>query len=455
MNTIYAGKQLLQHLEKKRGAKIESKTFFDKEFWPTMFNAPDHQHLMQVHNSDFFQGGHIKSAKKEDIALPLFRKMKYELSLKKVAEGTKPVSASIGVGFMAGGPAETTFGQVTDLPLKFTEDELLCSWFGGALGIGFGGGYDFLTSESEIFEFIYNGWPYYRRLIQETPGLKGRQIEAWNGLWLCYGLKYRNDLEKAYRKVMQPVLDKHISTNKNIAKLERPEWSKQVLSLSAEFGGADAIVLQGYSYGSTNKTLGSMPVQLPQVKRFSQLFKQFVEQEKGLENQALEDVFKEEFSMSKAARYGQLGLRALTPAKLPNYLYDKDTSLTKIQKDEQKNPYQFLIYKTWIIAMLNNEELYELATELAKKLLEFKEEGKNAMFTEADKKKHIEALFTMRKPSLFINQLSEIAQGMVHPPEQFRQASKAAATQITPDQLHLFISLLRFEYIYHLNQNES
>lgn len=447
MNTVYAGKQLLKHLEHKRGGKIDPKTFFDKEFWPKMFNAPDHQHLMQVHNSDFFQGSYKKSAEKEGIALPLFRKSKFEISVKEVAKGDKHVSAGIGVGFMAGGPAETTFGQVTDLPLNFTEEELLCSWFGGALGIGFGGGYDFLTLKPEIFEFIYEGWPFYRELIKDTPGLKGRQIEAWNGLWLCYGLKYRNDPAKAYHKLSQKI-NEHIKTTGGVAKLERPDWSKQVLSLASEFGGAGELVFQGYSHGSTNKTLGAIMLQLPKVRGFATLFKQLVEQDDTLPNKALQDVFKEEFTMSKAAKYGQLGLRALTPAKLPQFLYEKKNSPTKLPKD----PYQFKIYKSWIIAMLNNDELYELAENLAGKLLEFKEKGKDEFFTEAEKRNHIETLFTKRKPSFFVDQLSEIARGMKEPPVEFKMVSKAAATQMTPEQFQLFVSALRFEYVYHLNQ---
>lgn len=450
MNTVYAGKQLLKHLEKKRGGKTDPKTFFDNEFWHVMFNAPDHQHLMQVHNSDFFQGSYKKSAEKEGIALPLYRKQKFEDSLKNVATGVKQVSASTGVGFMAGGPEETTFGQVTDLPLNFTEEELLCSWFGGALGIGFGGGYDFLTLEPEIFEFIYEGWPFYRELIKDTPGLKGRQIEAWNGLWLCYGLKYRDNPKEAYRKVKQNI-SKHIKTTGGIAKLERPDWSTQVLSLATEFGGAEGLVLQGYSHGSTNKTLGSVMVQLPKVRSFAALFKQLVEQDDTLPNTALQDVFKGEFTMSKAARYGQLGLRALTPAKLPQFLYEKDTSKTKLQSD----PYQYKIYKSWIIAMLNNDELYELAENLAGKLLEFKEKGKDEFFTEAEKRNHIETLFTKRKPSFFIDQLTAIARGIKEPPEVFRTVSRTAATQMTPEQFQLFVSALRFEYVYHLSQTEA
>ena len=450
MNTVYAGKQLLKYLERKRGGKIDPKTFFDKEFWPIMFNAPDQQHLMQVHNSDFFQGSYKKSAGKEGIALPLFRKSKFETSIKEVAGGKKNVSAGIGVGFMAGGPAETTFGQVTDLPLNFTEEELLCSWFGGALGIGFGGGYDFLTLEPEIFEFIYQGWPFYRELIKDTPRLKGKQIQAWNGLWLCYGLKYRDNPKEAYRKVKQHI-NAHIKTTSGVAKLDRPDWSKQVLNIASEFGGAEGLVLQGYSHGSTNKTLGSVMVQLPKVRSFAALFKQLVEQDDTLPNKALQDVFKEEFTMSKAAKFGQLGLRALTPAKLTKLLYEDETSKTKLPKD----PYQYIIYKSWIIAMLNNDELYELATKLALDLLKFKEKGKDKFSTEADKKKHIETLFSMKKNARFIDQLSEIASEMDQTPEHFREASKAAATQMTPEQFYLFISLLRFEYVYHLDQTES
>jgi hypothetical protein len=445
MNTIYAGKKLLEILGSERKTPIQATKFFDDEFWPLMFNSEDPKHLMQVHNSDFFQSSYVKSAVNENVALPLFRKQKFESSLNDTIMGTKSISGNIGVGFMASGPAETTYGQVSDIAFNFTKEDLLYSWYGAALGIGFGGGIDFISYEPDIIRFIYSGWPYYRKLIEDTPRLKGRQIETWNGLWLNYGLKYRNDLDRAYYTLSQKI-NEHSSTNNGIVKLDRPEWSNQVLTLAIEYGGDKNLTFQGYNFGSTNKSFGSLIVHLPKIKWMTQLFNHLLQQEDGLDNKQLTDVFKAHYSLSYAAQFGELGLRAITPKNLPYYFGNSISDKKKTEKE--KSPYQFIIYKSWIIAMLNNEELHELAQQLADELLKYKKLGKTAQSTETDKINNVETLWSLRRNSRFIDQISGIINEISRPSDVFARVIRAVASEMTPDQLQLFISLARFEYIY-------
>lgn len=454
MNTIYVGKLLLKILSDERGKTINAHTFFEEEFWPVMFNVPDTKHLMQVHNSAFFQGSYAKEAEKLNIEVPLHRKNKFQAQLKGVATGKEKLSGNIGVGFMASGPKETTFGQVTDLPMHFTEEELLHSWFGGALGIGFGGGFDFLSTEPDLVRFIYSGWSYYRKLIEDTPNLKGRQIETWNGLWLLYGLDHIKEPIKAYDALSQK-LNSALDTSKSVVKLDRPEWSDQILAMAKAFGKDDPIALHGYSLGSTNKTLGYLIVQIPKVRKFSQLFDYYVAQESDFKSVALTDVFKTHYSMRSAARYGRLGLRALTPKDFPKHMGSEAPSLDKLQKYFYKEPYQFIVYKSWIIAMLNNEELHELAEELAKSLLFYKNKGKDEFSTALDKGKNIENLWEKRYAAFFIHRLADIVNDVKQADDVYKKVSKAAATQMTPEQFQLFLSLLRFEYSFLLGKQNQ
>jgi F0F1-type ATP synthase beta subunit len=103
--------------------------------------------------------------------------------------------------------------------------------------------------------------------------------------------------------------------------------------------------------------------------------------------------------------------------------------------------------------MLNNEELHDIAINLAKHLLTYKKKGRDDFSTEGDKIKNIETLWSMRKNSRFIDQLSIITGEMSSPPEVFRDVTRAAVTQMTPDQFQLFVSLTRFEYIFQLGQD--
>ena len=103
--------------------------------------------------------------------------------------------------------------------------------------------------------------------------------------------------------------------------------------------------------------------------------------------------------------------------------------------------------------MLNNDELHELAQNMAKELLAYKKLGKTAHSTEADKIKNVDALWSLRKDSLFIDQLSHIINEIEKPSETYSKVTKSIVNEMTPDQFRLFISVTKFEYINSLKQN--
>lgn len=451
MNTLYVGKRLIEILNQERLTKTDPKTFFEQEFWPIMFNSEDEKHLMQVGNSDFFQSSYKKAASQKSIPLPEYRKMKFQENLSETSHGKKSISGSIAVGFMASGPKETTFGQVTNLPFHLSSDELLYTWFGGALGIGFGGGFDFISTNEDIIQFIFSGWPYYRRLVEETPKLKGRQIETWNGIWLMEGLSHQSDLERAYDRISSRLGD-YTSVSGSVIKLNRADWSRQIFALARSFGHQQqSLTLQGYSFGSTNKTLGHLLVQLPKVKYLSDLFDALIAQEPALHNTQIEEVYKTHYGLKIAAQTGQLGLKALTPKDLLKFLNPKGQNQNSVIKDFEKSKVNFLIYKSWIIAMLNNDETIEMANELAQALFQFNEIGKDRHLTENDRSKLIQSIWedkNRRSIPRFIDVLSEIIASGIKDPEVFRRAKESIPREVTPDQFQLFISLLRFEYTY-------
>jgi len=183
------------------------------------------------------------------------------------------------------------------------------------------------------------------------------------------------------------------------------------------------------------------------------LYDHLVQQQEGLNNRQITEIFESHYSLSRAAQFGELGLRAITPKDLPKYLGKDAPDQKKFEKEKSKSPYQFIIYKSWVIAMLNNDELHELAIKLAKELLAYKKLGKTAHSTEADKIKNVDALWSLRKDSLFIDQLSHIINEIEKPSETYSKVTKSIVNEMTPDQFRLFISVTKFEYINSLKQN--
>ncbi len=77
---------------------------------------------------------------------------------------------------------------------------MYASWIGEALGIGVSGGFVMLINEPEVLWSLFMGWQYYRKYLQQTPNLKDKQIETWNGHWLCHSLDKEYNPEDPFVK---------------------------------------------------------------------------------------------------------------------------------------------------------------------------------------------------------------------------------------------------------------
>lgn len=450
MYTAQIGREFLELFIQKTEKNISAKEFFDKEFFPVMFNSEDQKHLMHVHGSPFFQPSYKRLAQKEKIPIPAYRKEKFEEALQDIDSGKIQPHGGIGVGFMAGGMGETTSGQVSSIDIGISEESILYSWFGGALGVGFGGGYDFLFSNPELQWFLYRGWKYYRKYLNETPKAKGRQIETWNGLWLIFGLRYKDDLERAYQETINGITNFTGKQGKYI-RLNRPNWSDQVFSL-AKYLDDQSIreLVYGYGYGQTNTTLGFLYIELKNVRRIPDIFDQLIQKDQNLsrkEATRLEDVYKTRFKLEDACSMGGIGVKALQPKDLYKYTAGsrKEEADKMYKLNKEKKRITFITYITWIQAMLNNEDTLKLSEEVAEALLKFEGE-ENRLRTRI---KQVEGLWESRNRQQFINGLSSIIEEDKTSAEPLDKAVEQLMTSIPQDMFKLFLTLIKFKYNYY------
>ena len=82
-----------------------------------------------------------------------------------------------------------------------------------------------------------------------------------------------------------------------------------------------------------------------------------------------------------ACTYGAIGIKAMEPKGLRDYVYTKGDNVPKQPKtpkneDEQIN---FNVYKIWILAMLNNDELWEKSQEMDELLNEASSDKDNSI----------------------------------------------------------------------------
>ena len=449
MYTQQTGRKFLDIYNKKTGKNLSALEFFEEEFFPVLFDSEDHLHLMQVTNSSFFQ----KISKKDqndEVRDAVIKKERFLNDVKDVSNGEKTISGAVAVGFMAGDIDKGTSGQISSIEFDLSEDNILYSWFGGALGVGFGGGYDFLFNNEELLWFLFQGWKYYRKYLDETPKAKGRQIETWNGLWITYGLEFKDNPNKAFKNTIDWISG-NSGKQGGYVKLNRPEWSDQVFSLARHLG-AEHIreLIYGYNFGQMNRTLGFLYLNLEKVRYMPDIFEQLIEQDQSINRQQvkrLEDVYKTQFSIEKACSLGGLGVKALQPKDLYKYTAgdarEKARKMYKLDKEEKR--ITFITYITWIQAMLNNEETLKLSEEVAEALLTF--EGKeNRLRTRI---KQVEGLWGARNRQQFIDNLSSIMEEDNAVAEPLNKAVEQLMTSIPQDMFKLFLTLIKFKYNYY------
>jgi hypothetical protein len=251
MYTSYIGKKFLRLYNEREDRNYSAEEFFEKEFFSLFFNSE--KHLMHVGNSPFFQ-----KPKEEDVKKHGSKSLAQYNNLKKAIENDIP-NMSIFVGSAAKDVGGTTSGQVSNIDAKTDKEEIYASWVGEALGIGVSGGMVMLIDESDILWSLYLGWKYYRNYLSQTPHIKDKQIEIWNGQWLWH-------ISQRHYDENYPLDNLHIETSEisgNIAILAQ-QWIKVIFTLSRKYPNK---VITAYSYklDKTNTTLGFVSLYLPEV----------------------------------------------------------------------------------------------------------------------------------------------------------------------------------------------
>ena len=432
MYTSFIGQKFLAAWNAKEKKALSAKEFFDEVMFPIFFD--DERHLMHVHGSAFFQ----KVAEKDKLSGQSESEIRRQ-NLHTSVE-TKQPNGSIFVGYAADGTSATTSGQVSGLKLNITKDEIYSSWIGAALAMGVNGGICFLADKEDILFKIFEGWEWYRKFLTQTPNLKGRQIETWNGQWISHRLN--NDTPASFRPIFEEKTD--VSTKQKYWAVNTLEWAKLIFAFSKIYPNTQ-ITVYSYNLSQTNTTLGFLNINLPEVSRFYQLKdKIFFDSKDSIlthhDIQSLEPYF----SIKQAALSGAIGLRSLEPKKLREYLPQKDPKKNKYPnfvKEDSK--IQFQIFKLWIYAMLNKTELLDLAGQVAALLLQFEEAGKDRGKKVNDQlSEEIRSATSLR---LFIDKLSEVLTIFPSANETFRKVVDNAV-KMPSDHFPLFVTLIRFEY---------
>ncbi len=434
MYTAYIGKRLIELVNQREGKERSAQEFFDEVYIPLFFM--NERYLQHVNNSKFDQA--YKQKKKTPLTTET-------LSNALAGQHEKILTdAPDGSFFLGGAAAEAsagTSGQVTDLVLPITEHEVYASWVGAALGIGVSGGLNILIDSDEVLLALYDGWYRYREYLTQTPNLKPHQVNTWNGAWLLNVFDDRFDPQ--YPLANEPPAVK-TDPKKGTASIETTPWVRVILAL-AEKMPKRTLNTYVYSLSQMNTTVGFVLIELPAVKNLSDLYKQISPSTEALPTHSLDTVYNTALGFQRACELGKIGIPALEPKQLREYMpgsRGKNKPFKPPKDHEDPLIITYNIYQTWIIAMLNNQQLIDLTTKIAATFHDFASQGDRSKKTYS---RSVEELLKSPNRRSFIEHLAKMTAESDEKAALFDDVGNTVVLMPTTD-FPLFMALLKLKY---------
>lgn len=431
MVTSVIGKMFLEAYNAKYGTSYNAEQFFLEIFYPLFFNS--NKYLYWVQNSSFVQ---MKSGQKVETLTGDERKEKLNNFIEKVNSGL--ADASVAIGYPASEEKEfaTTSGQVSNLSFTVSKEDIYSSWFGSALGVGVQGGISILFYNVDILLDVYEGWKLYRKSIDSMDNFPGNKIMTWNGQWLAH--KYSRFFNEAdYMSSFTPYVTKN-----NEFSIDTVSWTKILIGI-AQKSSEKQIMGYVYSYGQTNTTIGFIPFDLSQIIRPIHLYEKFFGMNSGHE---AEKLWGTAIGFVKACQQGVIGLRAMEPKGLRDYI-EKGKMPKLSDKEEQK--ISFNVYQSWIMAMLNNQDLWNKAQEFASELSKYSQSGNRAKTVNANR---VKVVLESNNKMNFMKSMVDIV-GDVENVDKMKEIASIVNTMPT-DNVPYFLTLVRFHYAILINNKK-
>ncbi|MBX3042527.1 MAG: hypothetical protein KIT33_00370 [Candidatus Kapabacteria bacterium] len=430
MYTSYIGKKFLEYYKEEysKPQNYSAEQFFDEVMFPIFFD--DERHLMHVGNSPFFQK--VSDADKELHGT----RTKAQLARfkKKILSGD--FGGDILVGSGSSDSSATTSGQISDLKIIQVSEEAYLSWIGQALAVSVKGGIANLIDKREILLLLYQGWSLYGEFIKQTPGLKDKQIETWNGNYLKQMLNAGNCEFNASSVEVEITLGK--------LAIQTIQWTELIFELSKKYKN-DTIFSYVYVLSQTNTTVGMISFFLNEIYELYELRDMIFINEKDtvLSDNQIERLLPF-YSFKQACMQGTIGLKSIEPRGLRNYLpkgsfdYSKGNDIN-IQKEDN-----FPIYKLWIIAMLNKKELLDLSREFAKLLKNSVEKKQTSEGrAKSTQQQFVKDIFDSKTSKQFVDNITNLVDNANS--DILRKMAEEAIL-MPRDNFPLFITLIKFEY---------
>lgn len=354
MITSAIGKFFLEAYNEEYGTNYDARTFFLEIFYPLFF---DHNKYMMTAGNSPLENPKISwddmIRGKKPFETQEQRNTRFDNLRKKMDGGM--IDASIARGYFSADTCATTSGQVTDLEFHLSNEDAYASWIGDALGVGVQGGFSILFMNRDILLDVFKGWEFYRKCLNANSMLKGNQINTWNGQWIAHFYDAKLYDEEHPLSNFDPYVSKD-----GLVSLRTQSWTKVLIGISQKYKSLQ-VIGNIYSIGQTNTSLGYIPFDLAGIRKPFQLYRKLF----GLENRQAESLWGGAIGFKTCCAAGAIGIKAMEPKGLRDYITNKKKPQAPKNEEEKIT---INVYKIWILAMLNKDELWDKSQELAEML---------------------------------------------------------------------------------------
>ncbi|MBX2993043.1 MAG: hypothetical protein KF749_17970 [Bacteroidetes bacterium] len=415
--------------------QLGAKEYFEKKHFPLFFDHP--RYLQSPAGTPLFQLIAQKTTHKAKEREKALVQIASKIDAYLAADDGFP-EMSFALGYPSADHFATTSGQVTTMPLGLGEEEMYASWIGAGFGVGIAGGLNILIDSPEVLKAIAEGWSLYRKYVDENKGIDNK-VETWNGIWLVHRF------DEQFRP-KSPAADFHpiVPARGGEAQMERPAWTSVLFALARALP-KQTVNAYVYSFGQMNRTIGFVRFALPEVKKLSDFYISLFGKTKTLSNKNLQDIYESQYGLSTACeRFSMIGLRSFEPKDLWKFMPGRSNSNAQPKfKSDEKSIINYSIYITWIVAMLNNKALLDLAQKAADTLRQFEQLGKKGTNT---RNNQVKELLASRNRKELIDRLTEVVETDRTTAEVCNLLVQTVMTEIAADNVPLFVTLMRFKY---------
>jgi hypothetical protein len=424
------GKVFLDAYNKKFGSNYNAKDFFVEKYYEIFFNH--NKYMMSAGNSPI-ENPKISWDKMRSGQIPYEtiekRNERFTKTVEKIDAG--PADASIAIGFPTLDLTATTSGQVTDLNLPIKTDDIYLSWIGSGFGIGVQSGLSLFFSNKKVLLDLYDGWQLYRNYLTKTPSLRGNQINTWNGQWLAH--RYNKN---AYDESNPTASFSPFGSMKDGGtEVITQSWTQVLVGIARNFTDT-SLTAYVYSLGQTNITVGFVHFELPHIRQPYELYEKYFG---TTQREQVEQLFGTALGFTRACQMGAIGVNALEPKGFRECL-DKGI-VPKYNNTDEEKTINYNTYQIWLLSMLNNEQLWEKAQQIAATLNSYSLSDKNAKKVKSQEVSNLLASINKKQ---FIESLTEIVKGS---PDIDHLTETAELIHTMPiDNVPYFLTLIRFQY---------